>query len=163
MPEMASYALPVYQAVVSGIALKALQDEEVQSNDCERLRQASELLSKFDELIAMFSRANFATVNKEDIEFIATGLALLVSISDEIVRLSSEEAKEIPDRHQNEFREKIAGIAADTDRTRELAEAWFMALDEELVSSLKKSIEESRPIHLEDVPEWRDVLAKLQD
>lgn len=163
MPEMASYALPVYKAVVTGLALKALQEEEPQSDECKILQQAGELLSEFDDLLANLSGRNFTQAPRDGIGFIATGLALLISISREIVKYSHDQVQEVPEPYQTSFRAKLAGIAMDADRAEELAEAWFMALDEELVASIKKSVEDSRPVEPEDIPDWRDVLAKLPD
>ncbi len=164
MSEMANYALPVYQAVVSGLALKVLQEQEdAQSNECKSLQQAEELLSKFDELLAKFSAGDFAEAKRDDIRFIATGLALLVSVSRAVVKSGLDQVKEIPESHQAAFRAKLSGIEADADRTEELAESWYMGLDEEFVPFIKKSVEESQLIDPEGIPDWRDVLAKLQD
>jgi len=163
MPEMANYALPVYKAVVSGLALKALQEEDSQSDECKILQQAGELLSEFDDLLEKFPTRNFAQASRDGIGFIATGLALLVSISREIVKYSHDHVHEVPESYQTEFKAKLVGIAADADRAEDLAESWFMALDEDLVPLIKKSVEDSLPVNPEDIPNWRDVLASLSD
>ena len=163
MPEMANYALPVYQAVVSGLALKALQEEEARSQDRERLRKTDELLSEFDGLLEKFSKANFADYPRDGIGFIATGLALLVTVCREIIRTGMDELGEMPPQYQDEYKEKLARVMADVDQAEELAESWFMALDEEFVTSIRNSVEESKPIDSEDIPDWRDALARLQD
>jgi hypothetical protein len=163
MPQMANYALPVYEAVVSGLTLRALQEAESRPQECDNQKQAEELLSKFGELLAKFTETDFAEAKRDSIGFIAAGLAFLVSISRDVVKAGLEQIEEMPESRRTAFKVTLAGIWTDADRTEGLAEAWFMGMDEELVLSLRRSLAESRPRDQEDIPDWRDVLAKINN
>ena len=163
MPQMANYALPVYEAVVSGLTLRALQEAESRPQECNNQKQAEELLSKFDELLAKFAETDFAEAKRNSIGFIAAGLAFLVSISREVVKAGLEQIEQIPEPRRTAFKVTLAGISTDADRTEDLAEAWFMGMDEELVLSFENILSGVSPPRPGGYPDWRDVLAKINN
>src|SRR6267143_291408 len=79
MAEVATYTLPVYEAVVCGLTLTRLQEKESEQLDLQLLRSSINLEEKMRTAVETFQKGDFSRISKSDIEPIAVALATLVS------------------------------------------------------------------------------------
>ncbi len=162
MAEVATYTLPVYEAVVCGLELTRLQEEETKQRDLELLRSSINLEEKMRTAVETFQKGDLSRISKSDIDPIAVALATLVST----IRLTEpwfrDSLKIISAACLPTQKDVIARIQRDTECLEEIAEAWCMATDESCISEIREAIR-TATTKAEDVKPWREVLASVKD
>ena len=161
MAEVATYTLPVYEAVVCGLTLTRIQEEESHQRDLELLRSSINLEEKMRTAVETFQNGDLSRISKSDIGPIATALATLVSTMHFVEPWFRDSLKIISEAYLPAQSNVIAQIEKNTERLEEIAEAWCMAIDESCVSEIREAIRAATKT--EDVKPWREVLASVKD
>jgi hypothetical protein len=164
MPDMALYAKPVYEAVVCGLALQGIEQEEAAREHEETIKSFWDLLAKSKEVIDLFARADVSQLPKPRIVFIAMGLRALMQITPALISSAEKLASSVEGEYAPVYKSIVRKLFESTEKIEEVAEAWSMALDERLTNEIKEALKEidSRK-NPEDIPDWRDTLGPIQD
>jgi hypothetical protein len=153
---VATYTLPVYQAVVCGLTLTTkIQEDESQ----HKLALAIGLEEKLRIAIERFDAGDFSKISRPDIQVIATALATLVNTvrTAESVLCSSG----VSGPYRPAMEDTLANIEHGARRFEEIAEAWCMASNETSISEIREAIRQTS--RNTDASPWREVLASIKD
>ena len=161
MEAITTYSLPVYEAVVCGLTLTKLQQEESERRDRELLRRSITLEEKMRTAVEVFQKDDLSRIPKSDIEPIATALATLVSTIRRTEPWFRDSLKIMSGSYLAAQKDVLAQIERDNERLEEIAEAWSMAIDESCLSEIREAIRAAK--NTGDVKPWREVLASVKD
>jgi methyl-accepting chemotaxis protein len=161
MAEVATYTLPVYEAVVCGLALTRLQEKESEQRDLQLLRSSIDLEEKMRTAIETFQKGDLSRISKSDIEPIAVALATLVSTIRRTDTWFRDSIEIISSTYLAAQKNVLAQIERNNERLEEIAEAWCMAIDESCTSEIREALRTATKT--EDVKPWREVLASVKD
>lgn len=162
MARLESYKVPVYEAVVCGLALENAKRQEVRGEDVQFVSGATGYLAKLQDALRTLSESDLSKISQRDIAFIFNGVTLLVAVTilaEETVRQRLSNAG---DPYHSVLQAVADGLQSNESRLEEIAEAFQMALDETETAEINKAISEAKAERgMDDVPDWRDVLADI--
>jgi DNA mismatch repair ATPase MutS len=159
-----SYTVPVYEAVLCGLTLENAKRQEVREEDVQYVSGVTGYLAKLQDALRTLSESDLSKISRRDIAFIFNGVTLLVAITilaEETVR---QRLSNTGDAYRSVLQAVADGLQSNESRLEEIAEAWQMALDETEMAEINKAISEAKAERgMDDVPDWRDVLASTHD
>lgn len=164
MARVESCTVPVYEAVVCGLALENLKRQEEREEDVQFVSGATDYLGKLQEVFSALSERDNSKTSQRDIALIFNGLTLLVAITE----IAEHAVRQRFSSAGNPYRQVLQAVADDLEscksRLEEIAEAWQMALDKTEMAEITKAIDEAKAErHSDQVADWRDVLASARD
>jgi hypothetical protein len=169
MAAVATYTLPVYEAVVCGLTLTRLREEDSRQLhgvpiDLEErmIRTSIDLEVKMRTALETFNKGDFSRISKSDIAPIATALATLVSTIHGAEAAFRDSLSIISEAYRPAQSDVNAKIERANERLEEIAEAWCMAIDESSASQIREAIRAATKPD-DDVKPWREVLASAKD
>lgn len=161
MVDVANYTLPVYKAVVCGLTLTKLREEESWHKSGEVLSTSIELEERLRTAIDAFQQGDFSRVSTADAAGIATALSTLVSTLQSTEELRHHALKLVPEPYRPALFDVSKKIEAASERLEEIAEGWCMAINETSISEIREAIKSAT--RSDEVTPWRDVLASVKD
>jgi len=160
----AQYTQPIYQAVVSSLALENLQREEAEREQERFLAKAFECLTRGNDVIRVFAETDFtAEPSNESVVPVHVALCVLVTVSRQAVASTRRDyLPHVCAKYQAALASVLDDLDAIADRLEEIAEAWGLASDEALRAEIKQALS----AHVKkdsEIPAWRKVLAEISD
>jgi len=160
-----SYAVPVYEAVVCGLALKQMERQESHQKRIDLMRTVAECQAKYRGALEAFRRSgDLSEQSRENIVIVRAGLTILVAITRPFTDRLRAELPNVTEPYHSALAAIYDDIDTMAESLREILEAWSIALDDELVHEIKSAAREvASGGTKEEIPDWRDVLASVHD
>lgn len=164
MAWLESYTVPVYEAVVCGLALENAKRQEEREEDVQFVSGAMGYVAKLQDVFGALSAGDLSKISQREIAFIFSGVTLLVAITGFAEQVVRQRLSNTGDP----YRQALQAVADDLQsykcRLEEIAEAWQMALDETQVAEINRAVNEAKAERdTGEVADWRDVLASTHD
>lgn len=153
-----NYTLPIYEAVVSNLALEKMRQEEEQERLLSGLLQN---LSLSKELLKLLGEADFSNISLEAIQQTYIALCLLVDSARQAISGIYTSVESIHEKYRAVLTNALGDMEANVEQFEEICEAWGMALDKSAVSDIKKALCALKKSGNKEIPNWRDALAKM--
>lgn len=161
MAEITTYALPVYEAVVCGLTLSRLRQDESEEHDREKLRWSLDCEEKMRAALDLFDKGDFSGFPREDISQLASALAALVYTARRFVPLLRDSLGAMSEPYRAAEADVVVRTEELGARFEGIAEAWCMAADEAVVNEIREAL--SSATKRDEIAPWRNVLASVKD
>ena len=164
MAWLESYTVPVYEAVVCGLALENAKRQEEREGDVQFVSGAMGYVAKLQDVFRALSESDLSKITQRDTLFVFSGVTLLVWITGFTEQAVRERLSNTGDPYRPALQAVADGLQSYKCRLEEIAEAWHMALDETEMAEINRAVNEAKAERdTDEVADWRDVLASAHD
>jgi hypothetical protein len=163
MDTLAEYTQPIYEAVVSNLALENLRREETEKEHEKMLAQALECLTATNQVIKLFDETDFSREPKNSavVPFVQMALFVLVTVSRHAIGSTRTQLPAITEKYRSTLGGVLTDLEVNTNRFESIAEAWFIATDPSLTSEIKQALSERTSKKKSAGSVWRETLAAM--
>jgi len=159
-----SYTVPVYEAVVCGLALENAKRQEQREEDVQFVSGVMGYVAKLQDVFKALSESDLSKISQRDIAFIFSGVTLLVAITGFTEHLVRQRLSNTSDPYRPALQAVADDLQSYKCRLEEIAEAWQMALDETEMAEISRAVSEAKAERdTDEVADWRGVLASTHD
>ena len=164
MARVESYTVPVYEAVVCGLALENAKRQEEREEDVQFASGAMGYVAKLQDVFRALSASDLSKISRRDTLFICSGVTLLVWITGFAEQAVRERLSNIGDAYRPALQAVADDLQSYKCRLEEIAEAWQIALDGTEMAEINRAVNEAKAERdTDEVADWRDVLASTHD
>jgi hypothetical protein len=160
MVEVATYTLPVYEAVVCGLTLAQLKEQESEQREREQLTASFNCVDKIQTAIRMLREGDFSKVSQAEIKVLALSLTVAIPILGIAVEHLRNSLDTISEPYRAAQSDVIVKLKDAIEALQEIAEAWCIALDARTSSEIREALSSLKG---GEVSPWREVLATVKD
>ena len=158
---------PLYGAMsVCSSTLAWLEQQERERSDWEMQSHLSKLGLSIQNFLNANSLASKLTMplepSKEAIEFVVCCLSVVTCLGGVIINKVRKDLPNTTERFRQPIGFLLDQIEGMVDRVEDVAEAWEIPLNQELVGRLEAAIQEIDSVKT-DIPDWRMTLERISD